>query len=67
MMSHDNDSDLKIVDFSLSKIIGPNESSLDPYGTLFNVATEWSLGVISYLLLIKVLPFDDEVDKEITR
>lgn len=27
-------SDLKIVDFGLSKIIGPNETSLDPFGTL---------------------------------
>ena len=26
--------DLKIVDFGLSKIIGPNETSLDPFGTL---------------------------------
>ena len=26
--------DLKIVDFGLSKIIGPSETSLDPFGTL---------------------------------
>ena len=71
---------LKIVDFGLSKIIGPNESSLDPFGTLSYVAPEvllqkpygkevdlWSLGVISYLLLSRVLPFDDEEDKEIAR
>ena len=80
MVSDDNDSDLKIVDFGLSKIIGPNESSLDPFGTLSYVAPEvllqkpygkevdlWSLGVISYLLLSRVLPFDDEEDKEIAR
>jgi len=72
MVSNDDDSDLKIVDFGLSKIIGPNESSLDPFGTLSYVAPEvllqkpygkevdlWSLGVITYLLLSRVLPFDD--------
>lgn len=40
MASDDEDSDLKIVDFGLSKIIGPNESSLDPFGTLSYVAPE---------------------------
>jgi hypothetical protein len=30
-------SDLKIVDFGLSKIIGPNETSLDPFGTLVSL------------------------------
>ena len=34
MVSNAEDSDLKIVDFGLSKIIGPNETSLDPFGTL---------------------------------
>jgi len=80
MVSDDNESDLKIVDFGLSKIIGPNEHSLDPFGTLSYVAPEvllqkpygkevdlWSLGVIMYLLLSRVLPFDDEEDKEIAR
>lgn len=80
MVSDDDESDLKIVDFGLSKIIGPNESSLDPFGTLSYVAPEvllqkpygkevdlWSLGIITYLLLSRVLPFDDEEDKEIAR
>lgn len=80
MTVDDNEADLKIVDFGLSKIIGPNESSLDPFGTLSYVAPEvllqkqygkevdlWSLGVIIYLLLSRVLPFDDEEDKEIAR
>lgn len=80
MVSDSETSDLKIVDFGLSKIIGPNESSLDPFGTLSYVAPEvllqkpygkevdlWSLGVITYLLLSRVLPFDDEEDKEIAR
>jgi serine/threonine protein kinase len=80
MDSDGETADLKIVDFGLSKIIGPNESSLDPFGTLSYVAPEvllqkpygkevdlWSLGVIVYLLLCRVLPFDDEDDKEIAR
>ena len=80
MATDADDADLKIVDFGLSKIIGPNESSLDPFGTLSYVAPEvllqkpygkevdlWSLGIIVYLLLSRVLPFDDEEDKEIAR
>ena len=80
MENDSDDSALKIVDFGLSKIIGPNETSLDPFGTLSYVAPEvllqkpygkevdyWSLGVITYLLLSRVLPFDDEDDKEIAR
>ncbi len=34
MVDQSEDTDLKIVDFGLSKIIGPNETSLDPFGTL---------------------------------
>ncbi len=34
MVNGSEDTDLKIVDFGLSKIIGPNETSLDPFGTL---------------------------------
>ena len=81
LMEHEgDDAKLKIVDFGLSKIIGPNETSLDPFGTLSYVAPEvllqkpygkevdyWSLGVITYLMLSRVLPFDDEDDKEIAR
>jgi serine/threonine protein kinase len=36
----DDYNNIKIVDFGLSKIIGPNESSLDPFGTLSYVAPE---------------------------
>lgn len=81
LMEHvEDDSDLRVVDFGLSKIIGPNESSVEPFGTLSYVAPEvllqnpygkevdlWSLGVITYLMLSNVLPFDDEDDKEIAR
>lgn len=34
MVNGSEEADLKIVDFGLSKIIGPNETSLDPFGTL---------------------------------
>jgi serine/threonine protein kinase len=36
MVDLGDESELKIVDFGLSKIIGPNETSLDPFGTLVN-------------------------------
>lgn len=70
----------KIVDFGLSKFIGVNQQSTDPFGTLSYVAPEvlqgkphdktvdiWSLGVIIYLTLCGVLPFDDSDEKEIAR
>ena len=34
MENESDTADLKIVDFGLSKIIGPNETSKDPFGTL---------------------------------
>ena len=34
MVDSSNESELKIVDFGLSKILGPNETSIDPFGTL---------------------------------
>jgi len=34
MVDTSDESDLKIVDFGLSKIVGPTETSLDPFGTL---------------------------------
>ena len=65
--------DIRLLDFGLSKIIGPNEKCTDPYGTITYVAPEllqkkpynksadiWSLGIITYLLLCGYLPFDDK-------
>lgn len=39
MADNSETTDLKIVDFGLSKIIGPNETSLDPFGTLVSLIT----------------------------
>ncbi len=71
---------IKLTDFGLSKIIGPNEQCNEPYGTLSYVAPEvllekpynravdmWSIGVISYLLLVSRFPFDSKVKKEVAR
>lgn len=48
MVNGSEDADLKIVDFGLSKIIGPNETSLDPFGTLVS----WFLSLTHTFLVL---------------
>jgi tRNA A-37 threonylcarbamoyl transferase component Bud32/Ca2+-binding EF-hand superfamily protein len=73
MTSEEEDADLKILDFGLGKIIGPNEKCSEPYGTIIYCAPEiildypytknvdsWSLGVITYIVLYGRLPFWDK-------
>jgi len=63
--------EVKIMDFGLSKILGPFEKAKESCGTLSYIAPEiilrkpynsqvdiWSLGVLIYYILSKELPFD---------
>jgi serine/threonine protein kinase len=82
LMTDDSDTaDIRLLDFGLSKIIGPNDVCNEPYGTLSYCAPEvltetpytkavdiWSIGVISFLLMAGHLPYDHEYnDREIAR
>jgi len=77
MTDQSNTAHPKIVDFGLSKIIGPSETATEPFGTLGYAAPEvlmkqpytfscdvWSIGCILYALLSGCLPLDDS-DKKI--
>lgn len=78
MLSQPGDiSSIKIMDFGLSKIMGPQEKVADGFGTLSFVAPEvlirkpynkevdiWSIGITLYYILTGTLPFDDDQDNE---
>ena len=66
-----NKNEIRILDFGLSKILGPNQFCNEGYGTPGYAAPEvinrynysfgadiWSIGVICYFLCSKKLPFD---------
>lgn len=80
MADKSENSDVKLVDFGLSKMIGPTETCSEPFGTLAYVAPEvllqkpygkavdvWGLGILAYLMLIGNLPFDNEDDREVAQ
>lgn len=67
----------KLCDFGLARIVGPNETATEPFGTLGYVAPEvlkkepysfsadlWSLGCMIHALLTGTLPFDSETSAE---
>ena len=73
MTSDDDDSEIRILDFGLGKIIGPSEKCSEPFGTIIFCAPEiilckpynktvdsWSIGVITYAFLFARLPFYDK-------
>jgi len=73
LKSPDNDTDIKIADFGLSKIVGENAMMQTACGTPIYVAPEvlsgeayekevdlWSVGVITYILLCGFPPFFDD-------
>ena len=71
---------LKIMDFGLSKIVGPNDTLHEGYGTLSYVAPEvllrtpynkeidmWSMGIILYQMLCGKLPFTGNKEEIIAK
>lgn len=76
MTDSSDNADIRILDFGLSKILGPGEKCTESYGTIGYAAPEviketpydfkadiWSLGVIAYFLFSGRLPFEEKLAK----
>ena len=72
------DADVKIIDFGLAKFVGPYQKCSQACGTLHYAAPEliagrlydktadiWGLGVIAYLLVAGMLPFQNFDEKKL--
>ena len=75
-----SDVTLKIIDFGLSEVIGINETSSAPYGSLSFKAPElilhkkynfkvdiWAMGISIYYMVYKMLPFDEGSREDIKK
>lgn len=74
-------STIKLIDFNLAKYLNNNEKTKEPYGSIGysspemlldlpydSKIDEWSIGIITYLLLCGKLPFSDEhSEREVAR
>lgn len=80
MSDKSDDGVVKLVDFGLSKFVGPNCTANDLYGTIGYIAPEvlkkqpygfscdmWGLGCIIYALFCGCLPFDSDKQNEAIR
>jgi len=76
-MSDSDQSEVKIIDFGLSKKYGKDEELMEGVGTIYTMAPEvlngnyteaadlWSVGVIAYMLLSSQMPFYGKKRKQI--
>merc|ERR1719242_2690847 len=80
LASDEDDSDVRLTDFGLSKFFTPKELMNDPCGTVAYVSPEvlqqkgygktvdvWSIGIMMHFLLVSYLPFDAQDSDRLRR